>query len=318
MSAIWVYAEASHTGVDPSALELLTRARELSDDVSAVVLGAGAAAAADRLGEYGAKTVYAGDDDVYSDHIAQPAAHALHHLIEQHSPELLLFATNYDSRDIAGRLAARTGATLVSNVSGIEDTTTVTTAIFGGSTVARVALSGGPRIVLVRPKSFEATPSGGRPEVVPVEVDIPDDLKLSRRVERHEAEGSGPSLDQARIVIAGGRGLGEAGNFKLLDELAGVLGGAAVGATRAVVDAGWVPYAMQIGQTGATVKPSVYLAFGISGATQHVVGMKGAKKIVAVNKDEDAPIFALADLGIVGDALRVLPQLIEEIRKRKG
>jgi electron transfer flavoprotein alpha subunit len=318
MSAIWVYAEASHTGVDPSALELLTRARELSDDVSAVVLGAGAAAAADRLGEYGAKTVYAGDDDVYSDHIAQPAAHALHHLIEQHSPELLLFATNYDSRDIAGRLAARTGATLVSNVSGIEDTTTVTTAIFGGSTVARVALSAAPRIVLVRPKSFEATPSGGRPEVVPVEVDIPDDLKLSRRVERHEAEASGPSLDQARIVIAGGRGLGEAGNFKLLDELAGVLGGAAVGATRAVVDAGWVPYAMQIGQTGATVKPSVYLAFGISGATQHVVGMKGAKKIVAVNKDEDAPIFALADLGIVGDALRVLPQLIEEIRKRKG
>ena len=123
---------------------------------------------------------------------------------------------------------------------------------------------------------------------------------------------------RAEVVIAGGRGLQDADNFKLLDELATALGGAAVGATRAVVDAGWVPYALQIGQTGATVKPSVYLAFGISGATQHVVGMKGAKRIVAVNKDEDAPIFALADLGVVGDVLKVIPQLIEEIRKRKG
>ena len=143
-------------------------------------------------------------------------------------------------------------------------------------------------------------------------------MKKAKRVERHAEETAGPKLEEASVVIAGGRGLGEAGNFKLLDDLAAVIGNAAVGATRAVVDAGWVPYAYQIGQTGATVKPGIYLAFGISGATQHVVGMKGANKIVAVNKDEDAPIFSFADVGVVGDALKVLPQLIEEVQRRKG
>jgi electron transfer flavoprotein alpha subunit len=315
---IWVYAEVSDGELDPSALELVTKARALGDDVAAVALGPGSTTAAESLGEHGARTVYASEDAVYADYVAQPAVHALHQLVEEHEPELLLFATNYDSRDVAGRLSALTGAPVVSNVSGIEDTSTVTTAIFGGSTVARVVVTGSPKLVLVRPKSFEAAASGGRAKVVPVEVDIPDELKRARRVERREEAATGPRLDQAGVVIAGGRGLGEAENFKLLDELAGAIGGAAVGATRAVVDAGWVPYAMQVGQTGATVKPSLYLAFGISGATQHVVGMKGAKKIVAVNKDADAPIFALADLGIVGDALEILPRLIDEIRQRRG
>jgi electron transfer flavoprotein alpha subunit len=151
-----------------------------------------------------------------------------------------------------------------------------------------------------------------------VEVSIPDELKRARRVERHEQEASGPKLSEAPVVISGGRGLQDPSNFDLLDQLASAIGNAAVGATRAVVDAGWKPYAHQIGQTGITVKPGVYLAFGISGATQHIVGMKGAKRIVAVNKDEDAPIFQIADLGVVGDALKVLPQLIEEIKTRKG
>jgi electron transfer flavoprotein alpha subunit len=318
MAGIWVYAEVSDGELDPTALELLSKARALGDDVAAVALGPGSTGAAGVLGEHGAQRVFVSDDAVYADYVAQPAAHALRHLVEDHAPELLLLATNYDSRDVAGRLSALIGAPVVSNVSDIEDASTITTAIFGGSTVARVKLTGSPKIVLVRPKSFEAEASGGSAEIVKVEVDIPDDLKRARRVERHEAAATGPKLDQAAVVIAGGRGLGEANNFKLLDELADVIGGAAVGATRAVVDAGWVPYAMQVGQTGATVKPSVYLAFGISGATQHVVGMKGAKKIVAVNKDADAPIFALADLGIVGDALTILPRLIDEIRQRKG
>ena len=318
MAGVWVYAEVSDGELDPSALELVTKARALGDDVAAVALGPGSTSAADRLGEYGAQTVYVSDDAVYADYVAQPAAHAVRLLVEEHAPELLLFATNYDSRDVAGRLSALIGAPLVSNVSDIKDTSSVATAIFGGSTVARIKLTGSVKIVLVRPKSFEAEASGGRAEIVTVELDIPDELKHARRVERHEAAAAGPKLDQAGVVIAGGRGLGEADNFKLLDELASAIGGAAVGATRAVVDAGWVPYAMQVGQTGATVKPSVYLAFGISGATQHVVGMKGAKKIVAVNKDADAPIFALADLGIVGDALTILPRLIDEIRQRKG
>jgi len=170
----------------------------------------------------------------------------------------------------------------------------------------------------VRPKSFEATPGGGEANVVAVDVAIDDELKKAKRLERHEEETTGPKLEEAPVVISGGRGLQEAGNFELLDQLAASIGNTAVGATRAVVDSGWVPYAMQIGQTGTTVKPSVYLAFGVSGATQHIVGMKGAKKIVAINKDEEAPIFQIADLGIVGDALKILPQLIEEVKSRKG
>jgi electron transfer flavoprotein alpha subunit len=315
---VWVYTEVSPEGaVDATALELLTRARDIGG-AAAVALGPGATQAAGKLGEYGAATVYASDDDVYADYIAQPAAQALFELVQEHAPDLVLFATNYDSRDVAGRLAAKTGATLVSNVSGLPSADVAQTAIFGGTTIVDVALEGSPRIVLVRPKSFVAEPSGGTAEVVAVEASIGDELRKARRIERHAEQASGPKLDEAPVVISGGRGLQDPGNFELLEQLAGAIGNAAVGATRAVVDAGWVPYALQIGQTGITVKPSVYLAFGISGATQHMVGMKGAKRIVAVNKDEDAPIFQIADLGVVGDALQVLPKLIEEIKARKS
>ena len=318
MAKIWVFAEVTpEGGVDTAALELLTKARELGD-AQAVALGPGATEAVDKLGEYGATTVYASDDDVYADYVAQPAAQALHELIEEHEPDLVLFATNYDSRDIAGRLSAKTGSTLMSNVTGLFSVDKAQTAIFGGATLVDVELEGNPRLVLVRPKSFVAEPSGGSAEVVEVDVDIDDELKKAERVERHEEESSGPKLEEAPVVVSGGRGLGEAGNFELLDELAGLLGNAAVGATRAVVDAGWVPYAYQIGQTGKTVKPGIYIAVGISGATQHIVGMKGAKRIIAINKDEEAPIFQIADLGVVGDALKILPQLIDEVKSRKG
>ena len=317
MAKIWVYAEVDNGTPDSAALEILTKARDLGD-VEAVALGPGATEAATKLGEYGAATVYASDDDVYGDFIAQPHAHALHQLIEQNSPDLVLFAMNYDSRDIAGRLSALTGATLMSNVMEIESVDRAKTAIFGGATIVDVDLEGSPKLVIVRPKSFEPQASGGSANVVPVEVEISDDLKKARRVERHEEAAEGPQLADAPVVISGGRGLQDPSNFELLDQLAAALGDAAVGATRAVVDAGWVPYAKQIGQTGITVKPSIYLAFGISGATQHIVGMKGAKKIIAVNKDEDAPIFQICDLGVVGDALQVLPKLIEEVKARKG
>jgi electron transfer flavoprotein alpha subunit len=318
VAKIWVFAEVNNGKVDTAALEILTKARELGGELEAVALGPGSTDAAKELGQYGATTVYASDDDVYADYVAQPAAHALHELVKEHSPELILFATNYDSRDIAGRLSGRTGSTLMSNCFDVLGTDKARTMIFGGATVVDVALEGTPKIALVRPKSFDPEASGGEATVVPVEVDIPDDLKKAKRVERHEEQASGPKLEEAPVVISGGRGLQEASNFELLDQLAGAIGNAAVGATRAVVDAGWVPYAYQIGQTGTTVKPGVYLAVGISGATQHIVGMKGAKKIVAINKDEDAPIFQIADLGIVGDALKILPQLIEEIKSRKG
>jgi electron transfer flavoprotein alpha subunit len=319
MARIWVYAEVADGRVDPTALEVLTRARELDPDVEAVALGPGATEGASILGRYGARTVYASDDPVYPEYLAQPAAQTLRRLVDEHTPELVLFATNYDSRDVAGRLSAMTGATLMSNAVALVSSDVARTSVFGGTLFVDVELQGAPRIVLVRPKSFEARPAEGiETTVVPVETDVTDDACKARRVERHEEQTAGPKLEEAAVVVSGGRGLQEAGNFELLEELARELSDAAVGATRAVVDAGWVPYSYQIGQTGTTIKPNVYLAFGISGATQHVVGMKGAKKIVAINKDEDAPIFGVADLGVVGDALEILPSLIEEVKARKG
>jgi electron transfer flavoprotein alpha subunit len=314
---IWVYAEIEHGKVDPTALEMLTKVRELGD-TAAVCLGPGATEAASTLGEHGAATVYASDDEVYGDYIAQPAAHALAELIKEHSPDLVAFAMNYDSRDIAGRLSATLDSTLMANAVDLLSESRARTAIFGGAMFVDVDLEGSPKLVLVRPKSFEAAPAGGSADVVQVQVEIPDEFKKARRVERHEEKAAGPKLDAAPVVVSGGRGLQEPANFKLLEELAETVGDTAVGATRAVVDAGWVPYAMQIGQTGITVKPTVYIAVGISGATQHIVGMKGAKTIIAINKDEEAPIFQIADLGVVGDALKIVPQLTEEIKKRKG
>ncbi|MGZ4148191.1 MAG: electron transfer flavoprotein subunit alpha/FixB family protein, partial [Actinomycetota bacterium] len=229
------------------------------------------------------------------------------------------FPTTYDARDVAGRLQARTGSTLMSNATGISSPDRAQTQIFGGSTVVEVELGGpDPKLVLVRPKSFPAEPVGGTAEVVPIDVDVPDEMRRARRVERHEEQAAGPKLEEARVVISGGRGLQDASNFALLDELATAIGGAAVGASRAVVDAGWVPYSYQVGQTGKIVAPDVYIAVGISGATQHVVGMKAAKRVIAINKDGDAPIFRLADLGLVGDALTIVPKLTEAIRARKG
>jgi electron transfer flavoprotein alpha subunit len=316
MATVWVYADIMSDGTPAaSAFELLTKARDLGDTVEAVALGPGASDAAKQLGEYGATTVYAGDDPVFKEHLAQPAVEAVFGLIGQHQPNLILFPMSYDARDVAGRLQARTASTLMANVSDVVSPDTAQTQIFGGTQIVDVTLEGpDPKLLLVRPKSFEAEPSGGgEPEVVPVEVQVGDDLKAARVTEHREEEASGPKLEDAAVIISGGRGLQDPKNFELLQELAKALGKAAVGATRAVVDAGWVPYAMQIGQTGVTVKPDVYVAVGISGATQHLVGMKESKRIIAINKDPDAPIFKLADLGVVGDALKVVPAVTEKL-----
>ena len=319
MAKVWVFAEVTSDGPAPAALELLAKARELGDHVAAVALGPGATASAAALGEHGAQTVYASDDAVYEECLAQPATYALHTLIQEHAPDLILFATTYASRDVAGRLQAKTGTALMSNAIDVTGTDRARTQIAGGTLFVDVELDGpAPKLVLVRPKSFAAEAVGGTAELVPVDVEVPDALRTARRVERHEESASGPKLEEAKVVISGGRGLQDASNFALLDQLASVLGNAAVGASRAVVDAGWVPYSYQVGQTGKTVKPDVYIAVGISGALQHVVGMKGAKRIVAINKDPDAPIFRLADLGVVADALQFLPALIDEVRSRKG
>ncbi len=320
MAKVWVFAEVRPGKVEPSALELLTKARSIADQVEAVALGPGASDAAGTLGEYGAAATYASDDQVYADTLGTAAAHALHHLIGEHQPNLILFSQSYDARDVAGHLQALTGSTLMSNANDVTGPDAAETQIFGGTQIARVELSGpDPKLVMMRPKATEPQPAGeGSANLVPVEVQIPDDLRQAHRVERHEEEASGPKLEDAKVVIAGGRGLQEPDNFKLLDDLAGAIGGAAVGATRAVVDSGWVPYNYQVGQTGKTVKPDVYIAVGISGAIQHLVGMKESKRIIAINKDAEAPIFKVADLGIVGDALKIVPALTDAIRSRKG
>jgi electron transfer flavoprotein alpha subunit len=319
VTTVWVYAEVTPEGPSGSALELLTKARSIGDEIAAIALGPGATASADALGAHGATTVFASDDPVYGETLGQPAAHAVHELVREHAPDLVLFSTSYDARDVAGRLQARLGCTLMSNATDVTGIDRAQTQIFGGTRVVDVALGGpSPRIVLVRPKSFPAEPSGGSARVVSVATEVPQELTTARRIERHEEAASGPRLEDAKVVIAGGRGLQDPSNFTLLDDLAAAIGDAAVGASRAVVDAGWVPYSYQVGQTGKTVKPEVYIAVGISGATQHVVGMKGANRIVAINKDADAPIFRLADLGVVGDALTLVPKLIEEIRSRRN
>jgi len=319
VATIWVFAEVEEGGkVATSALENLAKARELGD-AEAVALGPGASAAVATLGEHGAKKVYVSDDSVFIDFVAQPSAYALWKLAEQHQPDMIIFGMDYDSRDIAARLGASNGSTVMGNVTDILGPDKAQTQIFGGQKVVDVALSGpNPKIVITRPKSFEASPVGGSAETEQVSVEIPDNEKKAKRVERHEEEAAGVKLEEAKVVISGGRGLLDPTNFELLEQISKSIPNSAVGATRAVVDAGWVPYAMQVGQTGKTVKPDVYIAAGISGASQHQVGMKESKRIVAINKDPEAPIFQISDLGIVGDTMKVLPALIEELNKRKG
>jgi electron transfer flavoprotein alpha subunit len=317
VTKVWVFAQLTPAGAHPSALELLTKARELGDVVEAVALGSGAAATAEALGAHGAERLFAGEDAVFAEHPGAPTAHVLTQLVREHAPDLILFPTTYDGRDVAGRLQAATGSALVSNVTDLKAIDRVITEIFGGTKIVEVEVGGpAPRLVLVRPRSFTPVASGGTPEVVEVAADVPQDARGAIIVERHSETAAGPKLSDAKVVIAGGRGLGGPEGFALLDDLAATIAGAAVGASRAAVDAGWVPYSYQVGQTGTTVKPNVYLAVGISGALQHVVGMKGSRTIVAINKDPEAPILKMADLGVVGDLFKIVPALTEEIRRR--
>ena len=319
---IWVYAETVDGVPRPIALELMTKARSLGE-VTAVALGPGSSRAAEQLGAHGARKILVHEDRAFYDLLAVPAVELLAALVEKHKPELFLFGMTYEGRDIASRLSARLGTALIANATDLErsgDGYSVISPVFGGSLlVTTVPKAKAPTLVLIRPKAVAAEPaaSAGAPQVETL-TDPIDSSKPAARVLRRETEkASGPKLEDAAIIVSGGRGLGAPENFKMLDELAAELG-AAVGGSRAVVDAGWKPYAFQIGQTGKTVKPTVYIALGISGAMQHTVGMKGAKTIIAINKDPDAPIFKLADLGIVGDVHKIVPQLIQEVRSRKG
>lgn len=315
MASIWVFVEEENGAPSNLALELLTKARDLGD-VTAIYLGTGGDDAFAKLGEYGASKIL--HADAGSDLPSGPVARALAEKTGESGPDLFLFGQAYTDRDVAGRLAARLGATVLSNASDVRLTDNgVETEheIFGGTQIAVAQASGIPAIVLIRPKSNPAEPSGGAaPEVSTL--DLPDVGSSTATItEVHEEEREGPQLGDAAVVVSGGRGLGSAEAFDLVERLGKQLK-AATGATRAIVDAGWVPYAKQVGQTGKTVKPDVYIAAGISGAMQHLVGMKDSKTIIAINKDPDAPIFSVADLGIVGDVHNVLPKLIEALESK--
>lgn len=315
MANVWVFVEETDGAPSSLGLELVTKGRDLGD-VTVIYLGAGSDEAWASLGDHGAETVLRADSD---DRLAPtPLARALAEKAGAESPDLILFGQAYTDRDVAGRLAARLGVGILSNASDVRltgDGVETEHEIFGGAQIATASMSGPPHIVLIRPKSFSAQPSGGTaPEVADLELPEPGGSE-ARVTESHVEEREGPQLSDARVVVSGGRGLGSPESYELVEKLAKALG-AATGATRAIVDAGWVPYAKQVGQTGKTVKPDIYIAAGISGAMQHLVGMKDAGTIIAINKDPDAPIFSVADLGIVGDVHKVLPQLIEALEQR--
>jgi len=319
MAKVWVYAELTEGKLQPTVIEIMARARELGD-VTAIALGAGAKAAAATLGKHGAKVAYVNEDKVFDQFLAEPATDALAALHKQEAPDLILFGFTSDSRDVAGRLAARLGTGLISNASDVEAKDggfVARVPYFGGAKVATMRANGKPAIVLVRPKSFESSEAGGAAEVKELSVSVGDGSRRAHVVERVVEASEKVKLEDAKVVISGGRGMGGPDNFPLLEDLAGALGGA-VGASRAVVDAGWVPYSMQVGQTGKSVRPGVYIAVGISGAMQHTVGMKTSKVIIAINKDPEAPIMKMADLGVVGDALKIVPALTAAVKAKKG
>lgn len=321
LSKVWIFAESANGKPVSSTLELATKARELGDTVEAVYVGADADAVATALGEYGVSAVHALDPG--EGLVGVLGAAALAALVEQHQPDLIVFAQSYDGRDAIARLSAKLDRTVLTNGTSLRldgDTVRFGSAIFGGATLVETAFEGAkPWLAAIRPKSFTAEPGNGQmPTVTRLDAVDAGRAGEARVLDRHVEEREGPQLEEAAIVVSGGRGIGASENYgPLVDDLAKVLGGAS-GASRAIVDAGWVPYSKQVGQTGKTVKPKVYIAVGISGATQHLVGMKGSDHIIAINKDGEAPIFGVADLGIVGDANKVVPALVEALNAKKG
>jgi electron transfer flavoprotein alpha subunit len=316
---IWVFAQAANGAPTSGTLELVTKARQLGGDVHAFLAGDGADVAA-ALGAHGVSKVYAtGDLGGKLPGVALSAT--MKAVIDGGDrPDLIMFPQNYEGRDTVARLSVKLDRTVLTNnvdVAVDGDAVAVTTPVFGGNVLVTTTFTGdGPHLATFRPKSFTPEESGGgAAEVVAVSVPELGATGAAAVVASHVEESTGPKLDEANVVVSGGRGLGEAGKYEMIETLAKLLKGAP-GASRAIVDAGWVPYSFQVGQTGKVVKPTVYIACGISGATQHMVGMKGSKNIVAINKDKEAPIFSIADLGIVGDVHKVLPKLIEALQAR--
>jgi electron transfer flavoprotein alpha subunit len=299
---------------------MLAKASEVGM-AEAVLLGPAPDDAAQILANHGASKVYRSADAVYKDFLTLPAAETVAGLIQKHHPAVMLFASSYAGRDLVANLSARLDCGAITDVGDFElkdGSVEATIPALGASYQNTSTLvHGGTKLLVVRPKSFEAKLNEQPLAVEEVAAAADEKLRQVHMTERIVVKREGPSLEGAKIVVSGGRGLKGEEQFSILKDLADVLG-AAVGASRAAVDAGWVPYAMQIGQTGKTVKPDIYFAVGISGAVQHLSGMKTSKYIITINKDAEAPIFQYSDFGIVGDLFKVVPQLIEELKKRKG
>jgi electron transfer flavoprotein alpha subunit len=322
MAEVLVLAEHTATGeVKKVTLELLTAAKRLGEP-SAVWTGPGGDAAQARLAEYGAEKVYVADSADFADYVVAPAAELLAQLVAEKSPAAVLVAGSTEGKEIAGRLAVKTGSGVLTDVvdvtAGDGGAPVGTHANFGGAVTVHAVVRKGTPIIAARPGAVTAEPSAGAGTVEAVSFTASDAAKTAKVTERAAAEkGERPELSEAQIVVSGGRGTGSADGFGVIEQLADSLG-AAVGASRAAVDAGWYPHQFQVGQTGKTVSPQLYVAVGISGAIQHRAGMQTSKTIMAINKDAEAPIFEIADFGVVGDLFTVVPQLVDDINKRKA
>jgi electron transfer flavoprotein alpha subunit len=319
MAEVLVLVKVAAGKVSKPTLEALTIARGLGEPSAVVVEAPGTAAGlVDQLGEYGAAKVYVVESADTTAYLVTPKAAALEKLVRDVSPAAVLIPSTQEGKEVAGRLAVRLDNGVLIDVVDLAADGTATQAIFAGSTTVRSRVARGIPLVTVRPSSVTPTPAPVTPAVTPVDVALAASDTLAAVSDRvAEAKSARPELTEASVVVAGGRGVGSAENFALVEELADLLG-AAVGASRAATDSGFYPHQFQIGQTGKTVSPQLYIALGISGAIQHRAGMQTSKTIVAVNKDSEAPIFELADYGIVGDLFTVVPQAAEEIRKRKA
>jgi electron transfer flavoprotein alpha subunit len=320
MAETLVFLEHHDGQLQKGALGLLGKAASLGGDVAGVVLGSGVAETAAKAGAFGATKVYVCDDPALEAPLPQPRVDALAALVEQTGAENVLFAASVLAADVAAGLAARLDAGLIWDLTDLElrdgDLIGKRPAL-GDTVVVNAGWRGFPRLALVRSGTFDPKETGGSAETEQFQTEFSDFSAKARMIERAHEESSGPSIEDADVIVAGGRGLLEPENFKLCEDLAQALGGA-VAATRAVVDAGWYPYSTQVGQTGKTVSPKLYVACGVSGAIQHKVGMQGAGTIVAINKDANAPIFDFADFGVVGDLHQVVPKLTELVRARRA
>ena len=326
MAELWTVLEHDAGDLRKVSRQLLTAARrfagELGLEPAAVFVGRGWDKAKDQLAAYGVTKAYVAESDEIDDFLLQPHIETIAGLVSDRSPEVVLFASIESGKDLAAGVAARAGSGVVCDIVDLEvrDGRLVgTKAVFGGTTTTKCTLKQAPYLLAVKPNSFVAEEApGGQVAEERVEVSISDQARRARIVERVQEESGGrPAVEEASIIVSGGRGLGGPENFRVVEELADALG-AAVGASRAAVDAGWYPHQNQVGQTGKTVSPQLYVAVGISGAIQHRAGMQTSKTIVAINKDAEAPIFALADFGLVGDLFKVVPALTEELKRRKG